>query len=267
MLRSFVHFIRLILQQRHVIWTMAGREAATAHAGSLLGFVWTFVHPMVLVVVFWLVFSVGFRVRPSNDVPFVVWLTAGLAPWFAFADMVNGAAVAVVGGAHLVKKTRFHSQILPVAKVVSCIMTHAVFLAILMVLMVFQQTPFRVHMIQFLYYLVSMTVLALGLGWAVSALNVFIRDVSQITRVVLQVGFWATPVFWDIAIMPPRVQTLLKLNPMFYVVQGYRESFLYAVPFWEHPWLTCYFWAVTVAALLGGALIFRKLKPQFADVL
>jgi len=267
MLRSFLNFGALIWRQRHVIWAMAGREAATAHVGSLLGFIWTFVHPIVLVAVFWLVFSVGFRVRPPNDVPFVVWLTAGLAPWLAFAEMVNGSAAAVTGSALLVKKTRFDSQILPVVKVVSCTLTHGVFLAVLMILMLFQKTPFGLHLLQFLYYLAAMAALALGLGWAVSALNVFIRDVSQIVRVVLQVGFWATPIFWDVAIMPPQVGALLKLNPMFYVVQGYRDSFLYATPFWHHPWLTAYFWSVSAAALFGGALVFRSLKPQFADVL
>jgi ABC-type polysaccharide/polyol phosphate export permease len=267
MLKSFFQFIRLIVSQRHVIFSMAKRDIATEHAGSLLGFLWTFLHPLVLIVVFWLVFSVGFRVRPSNGVPFVAWLTAGLAVWFVFADIVNGSAGAIVSSAHLIKKTRFHSQILPVVKVVSSLMTHAVFLVILMGVIAVQGMPFSFWSFQFLYYLAAAAVFALGLGWAVSALNVFLRDIAQIVRVVLQVGFWATPVFWDIGIMPPAIQTLLKLNPMFYVVQGYRESFLYARPFWEHPLLGVYFWSVASVLFVTGALVFKRLKPHFPDVL
>ena len=127
--------------------------------------------------------------------------------------------------------------------------------------------PFSFYYIQFFYYLLYMAILALGLGWAFSALNVFIRDIGQIVGVVMQVGFWATPIFWDINMMPPKVQMILKLNPMFYIVQGYRESFIYFVPFWRHPYQTLYFWLVTLTVFVCGALIFKKLKPQFADVL
>jgi lipopolysaccharide transport system permease protein/teichoic acid transport system permease protein len=80
-------------------------------------------------------------------------------------------------------------------------------------------------------------------------------------------GFWATPIFWDINMMPPNIQIILKLNPMFYVVQGYRDSFIYFCPFWSYPYLTLYFWTVTIILFVVGALIFQKLKPQFADVL
>jgi ABC-type polysaccharide/polyol phosphate export permease len=97
---------------------MAKREVATQYVGSLLGFIWTFIHPMVMIFVFWVVFSVGFKVKPTNDVPFVVWLTAGMAAWFIFADIVNGSAGVIVSNTQLIKRTLFHSQILPVVKTV-----------------------------------------------------------------------------------------------------------------------------------------------------
>jgi lipopolysaccharide transport system permease protein/teichoic acid transport system permease protein len=109
--------------------------------------------------------------------------------------------------------------------------------------------------------------LGLGLSFAVSALHVFIRDVGPIVSVALQVGFWATPIFWDVNIMPLKVQFIFKLNPMFYIIQGYRESFIYFHPFWTHPYQTLYFWIITSLVFVIGALIFKKLKPQFADVL
>lgn len=267
MIKSFFYFIRLIFLQRDLILSMAKREVATQYIGSLLGFIWTFIHPMVMIFVFWLVFSVGFRVQPTNNVPFVVWLTAGMAAWFVFAEIVNGSAGVVVANAHLIKKTIFPSQILPVIKIASCLITHSVFLLVLIGLIIFQKMPFSFYFLQFIYYLICLSVLALGLGWIVSALNVFIRDVGQIVAVVIQVGFWTTPIFWDINMMPPKIQILFKLNPMFYIVQGYRESFIYFHPFWVHPRQTIYFWVVTVIIFGIGALIFQKLKPQFADVL
>ena len=212
---------------------MAKREVATQYVGSLLGFIWTFINPMVMIFVFWVVFSVGFRVQPKNDVPFVVWLTAGMAVWFVFADIVNGSSGLIVSNAHLIKKTLFHSHILPVIKMVACLITHSIFLLVLIGLIVTQKMPFSFYYLQFLYYLFCMSVLALGISWIVSALNVFIRDVGQIVTVILQVGFWATPIFWDIQMMPTRIQIIFKCNPMYYIVQGYRESFIYFAPFLE----------------------------------
>ena len=246
---------------------MAKREVTNQYIGSLLGFIWTFINPVVMIFVFWVVFSIGFRVQPSNNVPFVVWLTAGMAAWFVFADIINGSSKVIVSNAHLIKKTLFHSQILPVIKIISCLITHSVFLFILIVLILLQKMPFSLYYVQFLYYLLCMCVLALGLGWTVSALNPFIRDIGQIVVVVLQMGFWATPIFWDINMMPHKIQMIFKLNPMFYIVQGYRESFIYFFPFWRHPYQTLYFWALAVTIFGSGALIFKKLKPQFADVL
>ena len=267
MIKSLYNFVKLVFQQKHLIVSMARREIAAQYVGSLLGFIWTFINPMVMIFVFWVVFSVGFRVQPTNNVQFVVWLAAGMAAWFVFADIVNGSAGVILSNAHLIKKTLFHSQILPIIKIVSCLITHSVFLFVLIGLIVFQKMPFSFYYFQFLYYLLCMSVLALGLGWAVSALNVFIRDIGQIVGVVLQVGFWATPIFWDIHMMPPKIQIIFKLNPMFYIVQGYRESFIYFSPFWKHPYQTLYFWVVAGVVFVIGALIFKKLKPQFADVL
>ena len=267
LLRSFWYFLRLIYLQRGLIASMAARELARQYVGSVLGFIWTFVNPIVMITVFWVVFSLGLKITPVGDVPFVVWLTAGMAAWFAFADMVSGACGVIVGNPHLIKKTLFHAQILPVVKVTASLVTHGVFVLVLLFLIVFQGLPFSFYFFQALYYLLCLVILALGLGWAVAALNVFLRDVGQIVSVILQMGFWATPIFWDISIMPEGWKGVFELNPMYYVVQGYRDSFIGFVPFWERPWEGLWFWSVAAAVFIAGAMIFKKLKPQFADVL
>lgn len=264
---GFIKFSRLLVHHRYLIWSMAKREIAAQYVGSFLGFVWTFIKPLVMICVFWFVFSVGFKAKPMEDVPFVVWLAAGMAPWFCFADIIMSSSVAVVGNAHLIKKTLFPSQILPVIKLLSSLITHAVFLSILVGLLITQGISLSLYNLQFLYYLACFSLLALGISWFVSALNVFVRDVGQFVAVILQVGFWGTPIFWDINMMSPEIQRWLKVNPFYYIVQGYRESFIDFVPFWQHGIYTIYFWLFTVLSLLCGAYVFRKLKPQFADVL
>lgn len=260
-------FFKSIIRQRRLVLSMAKRDVKAQYVGSTLGLVWTFIHPLVLILVFWVVFSVGFKAMPANNVPFVVWLTAGMTCWFAFSDMISGATGIVVSNANLIKKTVFPSQILPVVKVTSSLVAHGIFVLILMGLIFLQDQPFSFFYFQSLYYLFSMLVLVLGIAWLVSALNVFIRDISQAVALALQVGFWGTPIFWDMNIMPQKVQHILKLNPMFYIVQGYRDSFLNFVPFWAHPVLTFYFWGVALSLFILGALVFNRLQPQFSDVL
>ncbi len=266
-MKSLFNFLRLILSHKYLIISMVRRDIASQYIGSFLGFLWSFIHPLALICVFWVVFSIGFKVQPVHDVPFVVWLTAGMAIWFAFAESVSGSSGAVTANANLIQKTVFPSQILPFIKILSCLVTHAVFLSVLFLLILFQQMPFSLWFFQAFYYLFCMIVLVLGLGWGLSALNVFIRDTGQVVAVFLQIGFWATPIFWDINIMPPDLQGWIKLNPVFYLVQGYRDSFIYFVPFWHYPWLTLYFWSVTIFIFVVGAVLFQKLKPHFADVL
>ncbi len=266
-MNNFIAFIRLLWFQRRLIVSMAAREVRAQYVGSSLGIIWTVIHPIVMITVFWFVFSVGFKARPMNDVPFVVWLTAGLAPWYIFSEIISGSTNIIVGHAHLVKKTIFSPQILPVVKILSSLLTHAVFLLVLLALLLFQQMPVSWYFLQVLYYLFCLLMLSLGISWGLSSLNVFLRDISQLVTVVLQVGFWVTPIFWDISMMDAKVQWYLKWNPVYYIVQGYRESFVSFKPFWEHPYYTLYFWLVTGVVMAAGALIFRKLKPQFPDVL
>ncbi len=266
-MNSFLAFLRLLLDRRRLITAMAAREVRVQYVGASLGLLWTLIHPIVMISVFWFVFSVGFKARPLNNVPFVVWLTAGLAPWYLFSEIISGSTSIIIAHAHLVKKTIFPAQILPVVKILSSLVTHGIFLLVLLALLLFQQMEFSFYFIQTAYYLFCMLIFALGIGWALSALNVFVRDVAQLVAVVLQVGFWMTPIFWDISMMPSRIQWFLKLNPVYYIIQGYRDSFINFQPFWSHPYYTLYFWAVTLGMLAGGAFIFKKLKPQFPDVL
>jgi teichoic acid transport system permease protein len=116
-----------------------------------------------------------------------------------------------------------------------------------------------------------MMALLVGLVYATSAVVVFFKDLSQIVSLVLQVGTWATPIMWNIDSrqlnMPEWVFVILKLNPMYYVVSGYRDSLINKVGFWEHPYLTAWFWVFTVIVYFAGVHIFKKLRMLFADVL
>ena len=112
-----------------------------------------------------------------------------------------------------------------------------------------------------------MFVLALAISYATSAVVVFFRDLSQVIGVVLQVGMWATPIMWSYTMLPTGLQWILKINPMFYIVEGYRNAMIYKTCFWNDVYGTAYFWLLTIALLGIGMTIFNRLKIHFADVL
>ena len=259
-------FFQDITKKWPVLWALARREIRQQYIGSTLGIVWQVITPLVLICVFWVVFSLGFRVQPESGVPFAVWLTAGFAAWFAFSEMVSGSVHCITGNPHLVKKVVFPIQALPIVKILVAASNHILFLLILMALMIFQNIPITAFAFQGLYYFVCMVILGLGLGWVIAALNVFSRDTARLVGVALQVGMWGTPVLWDLKILPEPYQTWFSYNPMHYIVQGYRDSFLYSTPVSARVDETILFWVITGAIFLLGIAIFKRLKPQFADL-
>ncbi len=259
-------FFTDIIEKRALLTNLALREVRQQYVGSMLGIVWQVITPVVLITVFWVVFSVGFRVKPASGVPFAVWLTAGMSAWFVFAEMVSGCVHSVSGNSHLVKKVVFPVQALPIVKILTALSNHFFFLLILMVLIVLNGLSINWLFLQAIYYFFCLVVLALGIGWTVSALNVFTRDTARLVGVCLQVGMWATPILWDIKILPEPYRSIFSANPVHYIVQGYRDSFLYAVPVTERIMETFIFWGITGSFLLLGIFVFKRLQPQFADM-
>jgi len=247
--------------------TMARRELVQKYIGSSIGLMWAVVYPLFMITILWIVFGVGFKAVPARGVPFVVFLTAGLSSWYLFSDIVSGSTGVVMEHGELIKKMPFPSQILPVIKTIVGMVNHAIFIIILIGLIAFHRLPANLYYIQALYYLLALFVLALGLSWLCASLTPFFRDVEHFIAIILQVGMWYTPVFWDLSMLPEKFHIYFIYNPMFYIVQGYRDSFIYFKPFWAYPQQTIVFWGIAVTLLAVGGLSFKRLKHHFPDVL
>ena len=125
----------------------------------------------------------------------------------------------------------------------------------------------NIYLLQLPYYSFCLFMLVLALSYSTCAIVIFFRDLSQIINIALQIGMWATPILWDVNTFSPLVQSILKINPLFYIVNGYRSAMFENTWFWQDFYSTMYFWIVTVLLFGMGALIFRRLKVHFADVL
>lgn len=265
--QPFMESVKEVIGNRALIWSLAKNDFKTKYAGSYLGIFWAFVQPVVTVAVYSFVFQVGFRSGSVMDCPYVLWLVAGLVPWFFFFDALNGGCAAMTSYSYLVKKVVFKISILPVVKVLSAMFVHLFFIAITVILFaIFGYYP-DLYTLQVIYYSFALAVFVTALSYVTSAIMVFFRDLGQIINIVLQIGIWMTPIMWQETMLPEGFRWIIKINPIYYVVNGYRESLISKVGFWEHPVQLAYFWGLTAVIFLLGTVIFRRLKVHFADVL
>jgi ABC-type polysaccharide/polyol phosphate export permease len=263
----FITFLAELFSRRGIIIELTKRDFVAGYLGSYLGMVWAFLIPVATALIFWFVFQVGFKSQPVAGYPYVLWLVCGLFPWFFFSDCVNNGTNSILENSFVVKKVVFSIGILPIIKIFSALIIHCFFVCLIFVMFAVYGYSFDIYAVQVVYYLFCAIVLSVGLSWITSSVVIFFRDLRPLINIILQMGFYLTPIFWDLKILPPSYHFLLKFNPVFYIVQGYRESFIHRMWFWEHWGMTLWFWLVTGIVLVAGAVVFRRLRPHFADIL
>lgn len=261
-------FVNNIYINHELIWDLTKKEFHQRYLGSYLGILWAFIQPTITVFIFWFVFQVGFRAQPiATGIPFVLWLICGMFPWFFFSEAVGSATGAIINNSFLVKKIVFEVRLLPIIQILAALIIHVFFIVLLFCLFVAYGYLPDLYNLQILYYFFCTICLILGISWITSSLSVFSRDIAQLVNMCLQFMFWGTPIFWNIESIPEKYAWILELNPMYYIVSGYRDAFIYKIWFWEKLDLTIYFWIFVMFFLIFGVYIFQKLRPHFADVL
>lgn len=266
--KSVLQLARELYQNRELIWSLAKNDFKTKYAGSYLGIIWAFIQPIVTILIYWFVFGFGLKAgSPIEGVPFIFWFMAGLIPWFFFQDSLMNSTNCMVEYSYLVKKVVFKISILPIIKILSSLFVHIVFLIVLLIIGVVYHFYPTVMTIQLVYYSFCTFFLVLGISYATSAIVLFFKDLMQLIVIFLQIGMWMTPIMWSYTLIPEKYQWIAKLNPFYYIAEGYRDTLINHVWFWQRYFQTIYFWIIALAFFAGGAIIFKKLKPHFSDVL
>lgn len=250
--------------------SLAVNDFKTRFAGSYFGIIWAFVQPICTILTFWFVFQIGFRSSDVGDVPFILWFMTGLIPWFFFSDAWNSATNSFMDYSYLVKKVVFKIEILPIIKILSMLFIHLFFICFMFVVFLCYKRVPTIYAIQIIYYLICTIAYVTALAFITAPIMVFFKDLGQIMNIVLQFGMWLTPIMWSINNLPytsPVLTFIFKLNPMYYIVQGYRDSMIYNVWFFFNIKQTVYFWLVVIILGFVGKKIYTKLMPHFADIL
>lgn len=261
-------FLRNLVERRALLYQLVRRDFQQRFVGSAAGWLWGVIHPLVLLLSWTFVFQVCLRLPvPKGDLTknYTIFLFCGFLPWLLFQETVQRSASALLDHANLITKTVFPAEVVPVSIFLSSLIHHVIALALAMaavLIVVGKLSP----MVLFLpVYMLLVGMLAVGLGWIVSSLHVYLRDTAQVLTVVMTLWFWITPIFVSEEQIPPRYRFLIAANPLSFVVRAYRERLLSSR--WPDVRELAIIAAYSATVFVIGGLFFRQLKRGFADVL
>jgi lipopolysaccharide transport system permease protein len=262
------HFLVNLVQRRTLLSQLVRRDFEQRYVGSAAGWVWGAIHPLVQLLTYMFIFQICLKqTLPAGEVTdnYTMYLFCGFLPWMLFQDTVIRSAGSLLENSNLITRTVFPAEVVPVSIFLSSLIHHLIALALVVVVELIVLKSVSPMIVLLPVYMLFIGFLAVGVGWVVSSLHVYLRDTAQVLNVVLTLWFWATPIFIREDQIPQRLHPLIKLNPMRWVVQAYRYRLL--SPNWptgrEIVVLTTY----SVAVFVLGGLFFRHLKRGFADVL
>lgn len=266
-IRKIYSLLVAIYKDRRLLVNLAWQDFKRRFAGSYFGTLWGFINPMLTMTVYWLVFQFGFRSGDVDGHPFVLWFMCGIVAWLFFSEAFSSASNSFLEYSYLVKKVVFNVNILPLVKILSCLFVHAFFIGLLSVICCLLGHYPTVYWLQLPYYLLCSISLVFSFSLFFASMIVFFRDLSQIIGIILLIGMWGTPIAWNLQTFPENWHFFFKLNPIFYIVEGYRGCFLQQIWFWQKPYQTAYFWGLIATLLFVGSFVYDKLKQSFADFL
>ncbi|AMO37801.1 ABC transporter permease [Thauera humireducens] len=250
-----------------VFFDLVKSDFQRRYLGTYLGAFWAVAAPFSIIGVLLFVFNVGFRSGPVAGVDFDVWLVSGLIVWFYISDAIVSGGNSITEYGFLVKKIRFMTELLPVVRITSSLYIHLINFSLLLVLLLFRGHYPTLHWAQLPYYFVALYIFVLALGMIAAVIQVFVKDFGGVIAILMQIGFWATPILWDAKILPDHFRFIVTYNPANYLVQGYRETLLFEKWFFDRPLESLFFWGLTLALFTVGLTLFNRTKHQFADVL
>lgn len=242
------------------------RELKARYRGSVLGFFWSFINPLLLLLVYTFVFSVVLPgTHPREIEPYALFLFCGLLPWTWFSSSLNESAGVLISGGNLIKKVLFPAEVLPIVTVLAN-MVHFFFgLPILALFLVYYDAPLQVgELLWFPVVVFVQMLLTLGFALFLSALTVHFRDIRDILSNLLTFWFFATPIIYPMTMAPGMGKTLLNLNPFTHIAVSYQEILFYEGDFGHWKWLLA-LGAASVVLFLAGYFIFDRLRDSFAE--
>lgn len=261
-----LHNLRGLLRYRTLIQTLVARDLKARYRGSVLGFFWSFINPLLQLAIYSFVFATVLPRQTDPDFgPYALFMFCGILPWTWFSSSILEASNVLISGGNLIKKVLFPAEVLPIVTVFANMAHFVLGLPILAAFLVYYQRP--LDPLELLWFPVIVFVqlfLLLGLALLVAALTVHFRDLKDILGNLLTLWFFATPIIYPMFEAPESFRWLLNLNPMTHLAISYQEVLFYIGPHGHWRWLMALLVA-SVFVFLAGYFVFDRLRDSFAE--
>ncbi len=261
-----LHNLRQLLRYRGLIQSLVARELKARYRGSVLGFFWSFINPLLLLLVYTFVFSYVLKGTHSADIePYALFMFCGLLPWTWFSVSLMESANVLISGGSLIKKVLFPAEVLPIVTVLANMVHFFLGLPILIAFLIYYRAPLTMgELAWFPVVVLIQFVLTTGFALILSALTVHFRDIKDILGNLLTFWFFATPIIYPMNQTPPEIRGAMNLNPFAHLAISYQEILFYPGPFGHAKWLLV-LGAASVAFFFVGYFIFDRLRDSFVE--
>lgn len=247
---------------RELLKTNITKDVGGKYKKSFLGVLWSFVNPLLQIMVYAFVFQV---ILKSNIENYAVYLCCGLIPWQYFSSVVLRGAATIIDNGNIIKKVYFPREILPISLVSSEGINFLISTIIILGFVIFGGIGLSINVLWYFLILAIQYIVSIGVAFLVSSLTVYFRDLMHILGIIMQLMFYATPIVYAIDSVPAKFHWLVKLNPMSYLITGYRDIF-YNKSMPDFHGLLIAFIMGTILIIVGY-LVFKKLEKRFAEEL
>jgi homopolymeric O-antigen transport system permease protein len=218
--------LREIRLNRELIWALALKELRVRYKRSTLGFLWALLNPLLMMLILTIVFSTIMRIQVDH---YSIFLLSVLLPWTLFSQSLAYGVESIVGNGDLLKKVYIAKSVFPVAAVLSNVINFLFSMIPLIVLLLVLRFPFHWTWIYLPVPLLGLVLFALGCSFFLAMANVFFRDVAHILQIILSAWFYVSPVIYSLDFLPPRYRLFFRLNPMLYLLNGFRLAIYYGL--------------------------------------
>lgn len=243
---------------RELIWILAIKELKVRYKRSTLGFVWALLHPLLMMAILTIVFSAVMRIAVDN---YAIFLICTLFPWTFFSQSMAYSVDSIVGNASLLKSVFVPKMVLPVAAVLANLINFLLSLIPLALLLIVFDYPFHKTWLYLPVPVVALTLFALGCGFFFGAVNVYFRDMTHIVQILLAAWFYFSPIIYSLDFLPPAYHKFFRLNPMLYILDGFRHAIYYGNLPSAFSAIASLGWGAL--ALIVGFGVFRRYQESF----
>ena len=257
-----MNIFKNLYDYRELLKTNITKDVGGKYKKSFLGVLWSFVNPLLQIMVYAFVFQV---ILKSNIENYAVYLCCGLIPWQYFSSVILRVAATIIDNGNIIKKVYFPREILPISLVSSEGINFLISTIIILGFVIFGGIGLSINVLWYFLIVAIQYIVSIGIAFLVSSLTVYFRDLMHILGIVMQLMFYATPIVYAVDAVPENFQWLVKLNPMTYLINGYRDIFYNKSMPDFHGLLIAFIMGIILIAV--GYLVFRKLEKRFAEEL